>query len=136
MGSKTKEISKDLDTLFKLLRTVEDKTNQNTLDTNTLNSSMQTLIKSVDSFLSEFKNHDVNEMEKYTAIEQTNIKIDNRLGILEDDRKEEKLAREKMQKNQDKFFKIMYIGTGIFISFSIIGGLIMFILDLLSKIPN
>jgi len=136
MSSKTKEISKDLDTLFKLLRTVEEKTNQNTLDTNTLNSSMQTLIKSVDSFLSEFKNHDVNEMEKYTAIEQTNIKIDNRLGILEDDRKEEKLAREKMQKNQDKFFKIMYIGTGIFISFSIIGGLIMFILDLLSKIPN
>jgi len=136
MGSKTKEISKDLDTLFKLLRTVEDKTNQNTLDTNTLNSSMQTLIKSVDSFLSEFKNHDVNEMEKYTAIEQTNIKIDNRLGILEDDRKEEKLAREKMQKNQDKFFKIMYIGTGIFISFSIIGGLIVFILDLLSRVPK
>jgi len=136
MSSKTKEISKDLDTLFKLLRTVEEKTNQNTLDTNTLNSSMQTLIKSVDSFLSEFKNHDANEMEKYTAIEQTNIKIHNRLGILEDDRKEEKLAREKMQKNQDKFFKIMYIGTGIFISFSIIGGLIMFILDLLSKIPN
>ncbi len=136
MGSKTKEISKDLDTLFNLLRTVEDKTNQNTLDTNTLNSSMRTLIKSVDSFLTEFKNHDVNEMEKYTSIEQTNIKIDNRLGKLEEDRGIEKLEREKMQKNQDKFFKIMYIGTGIFISFSIIGGLIMFILDLLSKLPK
>jgi len=131
-----KGAKKEINTLFRLLRDLEEKTNANTLENNTLNSSMQTLIKSVDSFLHKFEEHDENEMAKYSAIEQTNIKIDNRLAILENDRKDEKLAREEMQKNQDKFFKIMYIGTGVFISFSIIGGLIMFILDLLSKIPK
>lgn len=146
------KLKDDLNVLFKQVREVEKRTENLALESNTINSSVQTLIKTMGDFMETFNNHDRNEMQKYTDIEKSNIETNSRLKALEDlrkmdkvqykkDRKRDKKERKKledtlttMSENQSKFFRYINIVTGVVLAVTAIGAIIMFVLDVYEKV--
>lgn len=147
MSKECDNLKKDLNKLYDILRSEEAKTskrlkqqddnlNKSTTDVSLLNSNMQTLIDNLSNFIDKFDEHDREEMKKYNAIENINRDIGIRLKSLEDKDEFQSEAIDDMSKNQNKFFKIIYIGTGIFIGLGAVFSTIFYILDILSKLPK
>lgn len=129
------DYKRDLDNLYKVTRDVETKLdkrtreieqNHNSLlsDVKILNSGMSELVGQMGKLFNKFEVHDGEEMEKYTKIEKTQAKVEGELILLR--KNDESLSVEikeviKTQKgmkaNQDKFFKIIYIGSGFILAF-------------------
>lgn len=152
--SEYKNIKKELDTVFRLIResetkfdkrinTESTKLNQVNLDVTEINANLKNLVDTTKKFIDNFEKHDENEMAKYDDIEATNKETNDRLSKLENAQKsrtestnEMKDTIESMQKSQQKFYKYFYIGTGIISTIIGLGSLLMFILNLMSKIPE
>lgn len=136
LGAKLRESEKDI--YSKL-----DATNANV---SSLNSDVRVVVEKLTTFIDTFKNHDENEMKKYDTISEMFKQTQNEVRNLEinignkyatkDDMVE---IENKLKENNEAIkqgFKIFYIGTGIFISIGVIGSLIMWIIDLLSKLQQ
>lgn len=144
MGSKYEETRKDIDRLYKLSRESEEKLQERTLhfeknlgflstDVKLLSNNMVDMVSQMSKLVSKFESHDEEEMEKYSKIKKTNSKVEQELKDLKnnDNIFAEKLEtvtnnQNSMKKNQDKFFKIMYIGIGIGMAFSAIAWILSF----------
>lgn len=143
-------LKKDIDKLADTLRKSEEKLHDriNTTDKNVgeLNTSIKIVVEKLTSFIDTFKSHDTNEMQKYDDIldmfkqlqdntKKTEEKINEKF-VTKDELKE---INKKLTENSNAIkqgFKIFYIGTGVFITVGIVGSLIMYILNLISKLQS
>ena len=125
--------SKDIDNLFERLRTVEDKQLEDSINLKNIN-------KNLEEFLTVFKGHDEKEMDKYSQIQEVirqnkeattklETKVDRTIEI-----QEQAIKRvEKLETAKQEFSKKVYQGSGVIIALSVLGGLIMFGLDIYIK---
>lgn len=125
--------SKDIDNLFERLRTVEDKQLGDSINLKNIN-------KNLEEFLTVFKGHDEKEMDKYSQIQEVirqnkeattklESKVDRTIEI-----QEQAIKRvEKLEIAKQEFSKKVYQGSGVIIALSVLGGLIMFGLDIYIK---
>jgi len=144
------ELKKDLDNLGNKLRETEkdiyskiDDTNKNV---SSMNSDLKVVVTKLTSFIDTFKNHDENEMKKYDIItgmfketQQEVKKLEEKISNKYATKSNLIEIETKLKENNEAIkqgFKIFYIGSGIFLSLGVIGGLIMWIIDLTSKLQQ
>lgn len=142
------ELKNDIDKLADRLRSSEkdlygkiDVTNATVVE---LNISVKLMVDKLMTFIKTFESHDVNEMNKYDDIVKMFKQAQNETKKLEEKLNDKYITKEEMNKFDAKVeelskavkqgFKFFYIGTGIFITLGIFGGLVMWILDLVSKL--
>lgn len=144
------DLKKDLDALGGKLRETEkdlyEKVNLTNQNISSLNSDVKVVVEKLTTFISTFKNHDDNEMKKYDTITDMFQETQKEVKKLEISISEKYATKndmieieKKLNENNEaikKGFKFFYIGTGIFIAISSLGTLIMYILDLLSKLQQ
>jgi len=128
--------SKDIDNLFERLRTVEDKQLEDSINLKNIN-------KNLEEFLTVFKGHDEKEMDKYSQIQEVirqnkeattklESKVDRTIEI-----QEQAIKRvEKLETAKQEFSKKVYQGSGAIIVLSVIGGLVMYGLNLYLKVQT
>jgi uncharacterized coiled-coil DUF342 family protein len=140
----------DIDRLGETLRKSEKEIYEKINNTNStvgdLNTSVKLVIEKLNSFIDTFKNHDTNEMQKYDDIIDMFKKSQEEIKKLEDKISSKYITKDEMKNFETKLednskavkqgFKIFYIGTGILITFSVVGGLIMWILNLISELQK
>ena len=140
----------DIDRLGETLRKSEKEIYEKINNTNStvgdLNTSVKLVIEKLNSFIDTFKNHDTNEMQKYDDIIDMFKKSQEEIKKLEDKISSKYINKDEMKNFETKLednskavkqgFKIFYIGTGILITFSVVGGLIMWILNLISELQK
>jgi uncharacterized coiled-coil DUF342 family protein len=140
----------DIDRLGETLRKSEkeiyEKINSTNATVGDLNTSVKLVIEKLNSFIDTFKNHDTNEMQKYDDIIDMFKKSQEEIKKLEDKISSKYITKDEMKNFETKLednskavkqgFKIFYIGTGILITFSVVGGLIMWILNLISELQK
>ena len=145
--AKADNIKQDLDKLYDILREEQAKNvisfkeqdeiiHKTSSSVVLLNDKMSNLTHSLNDFIKTFKTHDEKEMEKYTEIEHSNREINTELVSQRKASKEQQEMLNTMQKNQSKFYKVFYIGTGIVAGIGFIASAVMWILNILSKIPQ
>ena len=144
------ELKRDIDKLADTMRKSEkdiyikiDATNANVSD---LNTSIKLVVEKLSTFIETFKKHDTNEMQKYDDILIMFKKSQEDTKILEEKISNKYITKSEMQTFQDileensraikQGFKIFYIGSGLLLSLSLIGGLIMWILNLISQLQS
>jgi len=134
------------DNLRKSEKEIYDKINSTNATVGDLNTSVKLVIEKLNSFIDTFKNHDTNEMQKYddiivmfkslqTDLKQSEKSIDEKFAS----KQELQEINKKLKENSDAIkqgFKIFYIGTGIIITLSVVGGLIMWILNLINELQK
>lgn len=143
-------LKSDIDKIGTVLRTAEKEIYEriNITDKNVgeLNTSVKIVVEKLTSFIDTFKSHDTNEMQKYDDIldmfkqlqdntKKTEEKINEKF-VTKDELKE---INKRLTENSNAIkqgFKIFYIGTGVFITVGIVGSLIMYILNLISKLQS
>ena len=144
------ELKRDIDKLADTMRKSEkdiyikiDATNANVSD---LNTSIKLVVEKLSTFIETFKKHDTNEMQKYDDILIMFKKSQEDTKNLEEKISNKYITKSEMQTFQDileenskaikQGFKIFYIGSGLLLSLSLIGGLIMWILNLISQLQS
>lgn len=147
MGDSLKD---DVDKLAELLRKSEkelyERINSTDKNVNDLNSSVKVVIEKITSFMKTFESHDANEMAKYDKIESMFKESKDETSKLEKKISKEYVTKEEFidlkksvedtSKAVKQGFKFFYIGTGVFMSVGIIGGLIMWILNLINQLQT
>jgi uncharacterized membrane protein len=147
MASKYDDLKKDLDTLFQVQRELENKIEKkvdegfkeiHTLgaDVTIIKNNISTVVEKVASFVDTFEKHDANEMDKYNKIQEELTKLNTTSNENNTKIKEMEICQTKIKETQSKFIKIFWIGTGVVTTIVAMGSLILFILDLMSKIPK
>lgn len=140
------DIDKLADTLRKSEKDIYSKFDTTNATVGELNTSIKLVVEKLTSFIETFKHHDTNEMQKYDDILDMFKQSQLETKKLEEKISEKYITKTEMKKFDEKVeeiskavkqgFKIFYIGTGIVLSFSVIGGLIMWILNLISKLQS
>lgn len=142
------ELKNDIDKLADRLRSSEKdlygKIDNTNLTVNELNISVKLMVDKLMTFIKTSENHDINEMNKYDDIIKMFKQAQTETKKLEEKLNDKYITKEEMSKFDAKVeelsnavkqgFKFFYIGTGIFITLGIFGGLVMWILDLVSKL--
>lgn len=142
----TEGLRKDIDNLAKSFRDSEeklyDRIRESEKDLHENNTNIKLVIQKVQDFIEMFEKHDTNEMEKYTSIDASIKDMKREIKKLEDKyatKEDVNAIKDDVKTVADdvkKGFRIFYIGTGIFITIGGLGGLIMWILNLLTKINS
>lgn len=128
--------AKDIDKLFGRLRDVEDKQLEDSLNLKNIN-------KNLEEFLKVFKRQEEKDADKYTKIQEIiqeqkdeatalSTRVDATIKIQED-----ALTRlESLEKAKQEFNKKVYQGSGVVIALSVIGGFVMYGLNLYLKVQT
>lgn len=128
--------AKDIDNLFGRLRDVEDKQLEDSLNLKNIN-------KNLEEFLKVFKRQEEKDADKYTKIQEIiqeqkdeatalSTRVDATIKIQED-----ALTRlESLEKAKQEFNKKVYQGSGVVIALSVIGGFVMYGLNLYLKVQT
>lgn len=147
------DIDKLADTLRKSEKDIYGKIDETKKDVSELNTSVKLIVDKLSTFIETFKHHDTNEMQKYDDIVKMFEKSQTETKKLEEKISEKYITKDEMKNFQSELqetnktvekinesvkqgFKIFYIGSGMMIMLSIIGGLIMWILNLISKLQS
>lgn len=142
------ELKNDIDKLADRLLSSEkdlygklDTTNATVVE---LNISVKLMVDKLMTFMKTFENHDTDERNKYDDIIKMFKQAQTETKKLEEKLNEKYITKEEMGKFDAKVeelskavkqgFKFFYIGTGIFITLGVFGGLVMWILDLVNKL--
>lgn len=107
--------------IYNRMREIENDASTTSSDLRLISSNMTNMAKQVGEFIDSFERHDENEMKKYSEIEKTQSDVKNELDSQKKEIKSMKDTQTTMKNNQEKFFKIIYIGSGIVLAFTIIG---------------
>lgn len=144
------ELKNDIDKLADRLRSSEKdlygKIDNTNLTVNELNISVKLMVDKLLTFIKTFENHDMNEMNKYDDIVKMFKEAKTETKKLEEKLNDKYITKEEMNKFDTKVeelskavkqgFKLFYIGTGVFVTLGVFGGLIMWILDLVNKLQS
>ena len=144
------ELKNDIDKLADRLRSSEKdlygKIDSTNLTVNELNISVKLMVDKLLTFIKTFENHDMNEMNKYDDIVKMFKEAKTETKKLEEKLNDKYITKEEMNKFDTKVeelskavkqgFKFFYIGTGVFVTLGVFGGLIMWILDLVNKLQS
>ena len=144
------ELKNDIDKLADRLRSSEKdiygKIDNTNLTVNELNISVKLMVDKLLTFIKTFENHDINEMNKYDDIVKMFKEAKTETKKLEEKLNDKYITKEEMNKFDTKVeelskavkqgFKLFYIGTGVFVTLGVFGGLIMWILDLVNKLQS
>ncbi len=144
------ELKNDIDKLADRLRSSEKdlygKLDNTNLTVNELNISVKLMVDKLLTFIKTFENHDMNEMNKYDDIVKMFKEAKTETKKLEEKLNDKYITKEEMNKFDTKVeelskavkqgFKLFYIGTGVFVTLGVFGGLIMWILDLVNKLQS
>lgn len=148
--SNMEELKNDIDKLADRLRSSEKdiygKIDNTNLNVNELNISVKLMVDKLLTFIKTFENHDMNEMNKYDDIVKMFKEAKIETKKLEEKLNDKYITKEEMNKFDTKVeelskavkqgFKLFYIGTGVFVTLGVFGGLIMWILDLVNKLQS
>ena len=143
-------LKKDIDSIAKNLRDTEKdiyaKVDKINAEVNELNTSIKLIVDKLTTFIETFKNHDTNEMHKYDEILRMFEKTQSETKRLEEKINDKYITKTEMNKFDEKVeeiskavkqgFKIFYVGSGVLITLSVLGGLVMWILNLISKLQS
>jgi len=140
------DIDKLADTLRKSEKDIYNKIDGTNLTVSELNTSVKLIIDKLSTFIETFKNHDNNEMQKYDDILKMFEKSQSETKKLEEKISEKYITKDEMKIFQTQLeqnnkaikqgFKFFYIGSGIILAIVTFGGLIMWILNLISKLQS
>lgn len=144
------ELKNDIDKLADRLRSSEKdiygKIDNTNLTVNELNISVKLMVDKLLTFIKRFEDHDMNEMNKYDDIVKMFKEAKTETKKLEEKLNDKYITKEEMNKFDTKVeelskavkqgFKLFYIGTGVFVTLGVFGGLIMWILDLVNKLQS
>lgn len=144
------ELKNDIDKLADRLRSSEKdlygKIDNTNLTVNELNISVKLMVDKLLTFIKTFENHDMNEMNKYDDIVKMFKEAKTETKKLEEKLNDKYITKEEMNKFDTKVeelskavkqgFKLFYIGTGVFVTLGVFGGLVMWILDLVNKLQS
>ena len=144
------ELKNDIDKLADRLRSSEKdiygKIDNTNLTVNELNISVKLMVDKLLTFIKTFENHDMNEMNKYDDIVKMFKEAKTETKKLEEKLNDKYITKEEMHNFDTKVeelskavkqgFKLFYIGTGVFVTLGVFGGLIMWILDLVNKLQS
>ena len=144
------ELKNDINKLADRLRSSEKdlygKIDNTNLTVNELNISVKLMVDKLLTFIKTFENHDMHEMNKYDDIVKMFKEAKTETKKLEEKLNDKYITKEEMNKFDTKVeelskavkqgFKLFYIGTGVFVTLGIFGGLIMWILDLVNKLQS
>ena len=144
------ELKNDIDKLADSLKSSEKDLYGRLDNTNTtvgeLNISVKLMVDKLLTFIKTFENHDMNEMNKYDDIVKMFNEAKTETKKLEEKLNDKYITKEEMNKFDTKVeelskavkqgFKLFYIGTGVFVTLGVFGGLIMWILDLVNKLQS
>ena len=144
------ELKNDIDKLADRLRSSEKdlygKIDSTNLTVNELNISVKLMVDKLLTFIKTFENHNINEMNKYDDIVKMFKEAKTETKKLEEKLNDKYITKEEMNKFDTKVeelskavkqgFKLFYIGTGVFVTLGVFGGLIMWILDLVNKLQS
>ena len=144
------ELKNDIDKLADRLRSSEKdlygKLDNTNLTVNELNISVKLMVDKLLTFIKTFENHDMNEMNKYDDILKMFKEAKTETKKLEEKLNDKYITKEEMNKFDTKVeelskavkqgFKLFYIGTGVFVTLGVFGGLMMWILDLVNKLQS
>ena len=144
------ELKNDIDKLADRLRSSEKdlygKLDNTNATVGELNISVKLMVDKLLTFIKTFENHDMNEMNKYDDIVKMFKEAKTETKKLEEKLNDKYITKEEMNKFDTKVeelskavkqgFKLFYIGTGVFVTLGVFGGLIMWILDLVNKLQS
>ena len=144
------ELKNDTDKLADRLRSSEKdlygKLDNTNATVGELNISVKLMVDKLLTFIKTFENHDMNEMNKYDDIVKMFKEAKTETKKLEEKLNDKYITKEEMNKFDTKVeelskavkqgFKLFYIGTGVFVTLGVFGGLIMWILDLVNKLQS
>lgn len=144
------ELKNDMDKLADRLRSSEKdlygKLDNTNATVGELNISVKLMVDKLLTFIKTFENHDMNEMNKYDDIVKMFKEAKTETKKLEEKLNDKYITKEEMNKFDTKVeelskavkqgFKLFYIGTGVFVTLGVFGGLIMWILDLVNKLQS
>lgn len=149
-NSNIDNLKADIDKLGTVLRVAEkeiyERINTTDKNVNELNTASKLLLEKLSAFLETFEKHDSNEMQKYDDIlkmfektQKQKRKLEKTFGSKYATKRDIEEINIKLNENNEgmkKGFKIFYIGTGIFMAIVGAGGLIMWILNLISELQK
>lgn len=150
MSDDTASLKKDIDNIGDRLREAESKLYDRITLTDKsqyeLNGSVKLMFDKLNTFIETFKNHDQNEMNKYDEILKMFKESKDEFKKLEDRISQDYVTKKEINKFERQLeetnktvkqgLKVFYIGTGIFIALVTLGSLIMYILNLISKLQS
>lgn len=144
MSTDLDTLKKDLDKLTDLMRKTDEdlynKISSVTKDFSELNVSVKLVVNNLNSFIETFKRHDDNEMRKYGDILEMFKEVQKSAKEQEAKyvTKEEFSALQKLTKENGEAikegWKLFYKVSGGLTVLIVFGGLIMYILNLISKL--
>ena len=144
------ELKNDMDKLADRQRSLEKdlygKLDNTNATVGELNISVKLMVDKLKTFIKTSENHDMNEMNKYDDILKMFKEAKTETKKLEEKLNDKYITKEEMNKFDTKVeelskavkqgFKLFYIGTGVFVTLGVFGGLMMWILDLVNKLQS
>jgi hypothetical protein len=107
---------------------------------------LQALLTKLNEFMETFKNHDNNEMVKYSNIENMFSKVQKetkdlevKIGETYATKDELKYLLKGLEENKtaiNKGFKVFYIGSGIVLAIGVFGTVIVWLLDIIASLKG
>lgn len=141
-------LKSDINKLGNILRESEkglnDRINRTDADVAKLNTSVLVMVDKLTTFIESFKDHDRNEMNKYDDILSMFKESKDEFRRLEENTTKNFVSKEELQEIKKVLkehgdavkqgFRLFYTGSGVVLTVGVVGGLVMYILNLVSQL--